>query len=186
MNIRQITDNVYVFWFLLALPTPWMLVATKWETWLSWTGLFSCWMLIVTMAITPLQMALGPLPWLRRRRRYIGVASFAYACLHLLVWLASINIGQLIRSFTRPDVLPGWLAMPIMVVLAATSFDLAVRKLGPRWKQLQRWVYPAAVLTLIHWWLTAQFKIDVVIYCTPLILLEVWRVYRNRSRRRRA
>ena len=54
------------------------------------SGEISCWLLIVTMAVTPLMMLFGPLPWLKARRRSLGVASFGYAVLHLLFWLSLI------------------------------------------------------------------------------------------------
>lgn len=187
----RLVDNVYLLWTLLALPAVWFIVARLglWPgkvAFVPWTGLVSCWLLILTMAITPLQMIVGPLPWLRRSRRYFGVASFGYALLHTLFWLVNANWGGLVRSFARVEILTGWIALPIMFLLAATSFDLAVRKLGPNWKSLQRWVYPMAVLTLIHWAMTTQYLMDVVIYCGPLVLLEIWRVVRYRSRVRGA
>ena len=45
----------------------------------------------------------------------------------------------------------GLLAALIVVVLLATSNDLALRSFGtPRWKQLQRWNYAAFILVVAH------------------------------------
>ena len=189
--VRRLTDNIYLLWALLALPAVWFIllrlhILPGKAAFVPWTGLVSCWLLILTMAVTPLQMLVGPLPWLRKRRRYFGVASFGYALLHLLFWLVNANWGALIRSFKRVEILTGWIAFPIMILLAMTSFDLAVRKLGPRWKTLQRWIYPMAVLTLIHWAMTTHNMMEVVIYCGPLVVLEIWRILRNRGRMRGA
>lgn len=185
--VRRLTDNVYLLWVLLALPGVWMIalrvgVLPGKAPYVTWTGLLSCWLLVLSMAVTPLQMLFGPLRWLRRRRRYLGVASFGYAALHLLFWAVNVRPRAIIRSFMRVEILPGWIAFAVMLVLAATSFDLAVRRLGPRWKWLQRWVYPAAVLTLIHWAMTTRSMVEVAVSCVPLALLEAWRVHRYRSR----
>lgn len=186
---KRLVDNIYLLWVLLALPAvfPFALRNTLLPgqaDYLLWTGILSCWLLIFTMAVTPIQMIIGPLPWLRKRRRYFGVASFGYALLHLLYWLSNASLKSLIASFTRAEVLPGWIAFVIMFPLAATSFDFAVRKLGPNWKRLQRWIYPMAILTLVHWAMTTVHLKDLVIYCGPLVVLEAWRIYRNRSRMR--
>lgn len=188
--IRRVLDDPYVLWGLLALPAVWLIVGKfgfdARIAYLYWTGVLSCWLLVVTMMVTPLQMLFGPLPWLRRRRRYLGVASFGYAALHLGVWLIGVTRGELIRSFFRTEILTGWIAMAVFVALAATSFDRAVRMLGPRWKTLQRWVYPAAVLTLIHWVMTADSMTNAALSSLPLAVLSIWRVMRNRGRIRSA
>lgn len=184
--MRRLTDSIYGLWAVLALPAIWFLahwfVLHGEVAYVPWTGLVSCWLLILTMAITPLQYLLGPMPWLKKRRRYFGVASFGYAMLHLLFWLANANMGALVRSFQRIEISTGWVAMVVMAVLAATSFDGAVRRLGPKWKTIQRWIYPMAVLTLIHWAMTTHYIMEVVIYCGPLVLLSGWRIMRYRSR----
>lgn len=185
---RRIFDDIHVFWGLLSLPAL-CLIVEKFAfdgriAYLYWSGVLSCWLLIVTMMVTPLQQLLGPLPWLRRRRRYLGVASFGYAALHLGVWLMGARWGELIRSFSRIEILTGWIALAVFVPLAASSFDKAVRVLGPRWKTLQRWVYPAAVLTLIHWVMTAESVTTAAVSSLPLVLLSLWRAKRNLGRMR--
>jgi sulfoxide reductase heme-binding subunit YedZ len=141
------------------------------------------------MMITPMMLALGGrgwLVWLKARRRYIGVAAFGYAALHLLFWLKHATVMSFLQSFIRLEVLPGWIAFFLMAAMAWTSTDGAVRRMGPKWKRLQRWVYPAAVLTLVHWAMTTEHLAEVVIYSAPLVLLSLWRVIRriNRARSR--
>lgn len=189
--MRRLTDSIYGLWIVLALPAVWF-VAERFVlhgkvAFVPWTGILSCWFLILTMAVTPLQLLLGPLPWLKKRRRYFGVASFGYASLHLGFWLMNANMGALIRSFIRVEILTGWIAMAIMAVLAAISFDRAVRTLGPRWKTIQRWIYPMAALTFVHWLMTDETGwVTILIYTGPLIALEIWRIVRYRSRIRGA
>lgn len=188
--MRRVTDSIYGLWIVLALPAVWFLaerfVLHGKVAFVPWTGILSCWLLILTMAVTPLQLLLGPLPWLMKRRRYFGVASFGYALLHLGFWLMNANLGELIRSFIQVEILTGWIAMAIMTVLAAISFDRAVRTLGRRWKTIQRWIYPMAILTLVHWVMTTDHLMDVVLYCAPLAALSAWRIVRYRSRLRGA
>lgn len=183
-------DNPYLLWALLTLPALYFvyhdLTHGKPEPYLRWTGLVSCWLLIVSMMITPLILALGTkgwLVWLKARRRYIGVASFGYAALHLVFWLKHATPASFLKSFVRVEVLPGWIAFFLMAAMAWTSTDRAVREMGPRWKRLQRWVYPGAVLTLVHWLLTTEHKVEAVAYSAPLVLLSIWRILRNRARR---
>lgn len=181
---RKPWDDTYVVWFILAVPALLMfakgaLIGGKFE-YVYWTGIISSWLLILAMMITPVSMIVGPLPWLRARRRYFGVASFVYAGLHLAVWLVNANVVAFLRSFIRLEVLPGWIAFAITVPLAVTSTDGWVRKMGPRWKSMQRWVYPAAVLTLIHWVMTTDYKPETAV-AIPLVLLSVFRAIRYRS-----
>lgn len=181
--ISRRPENIYGFWLVLALPGIFLvlhgLVMRGGINYLRWSGEVSCILLIAAMAVTPLQMILGPLPWLRRRRRHIGVASAIYALLHLAVWLAEANFGKLLRSFSRPDVLAGWIALALLLLLAVISQDRMVRLMGPRWKQVQRWVYPAAILTLIHWAMLTDFAPRVAVYALPLLLLSAWRLMRH-------
>lgn len=185
----RLIDRIYPFWALLALPAAYMLaddiLGRGSDSYFRWTGLISCWLLILSMAVTPLMLWLGKqgwILWLKDRRRYIGVASFGYAALHLLFWLKHATVMSFIKSFLRIEVLPGWIAFFIMAAMAWTSTDGAVRRMGTGWKRLQRWVYAAAILTFLHWVLTSEHPWEPWVYSAPLIALSLWRMQRNRSR----
>jgi methionine sulfoxide reductase heme-binding subunit len=184
--LRKIADNIYVFWAILAAPAVYIFlqyfVLHGRFAYVPRTGEFSAWLLIITMSITPLMLLLGPLPWLKARRRYFGVASFGYATLHLLFWLKGANWGGLIKSVEEIRTSSGWVAMAIMGFLFITSNDWSVRTLGPKWKTLQRWIYPVAILTLIHWLMTTKDLTAVAVYTLPLIALTIWRVMRRQLR----
>ena len=177
---------IYGFWFLLALPLIGMLANKVLlhgkPNLFVWTGEISTWLLIVSMLITPLKLLFGPLPWLQTRRRHIGVAAFFYGLAHLAFWVREVNLHDILRSFARLEVLPGWIAMAIFTVLAVTSTDAWVRKLGTGWKSLHNWVYPAAVLTFIHWVMTRPDAISIYVYFAPLLVLSTWRIIRYRQR----
>lgn len=183
--------SVYLVWAILAVPALIMaahalslvlahdMQGLRKAPYLRWTGIVSCVLLVVTMSITPLTMLnRGGLAWWRAQRRYLGVASFAYAALHLIDWLAHANPKTFLLSFVRIEVLPGWIGFFIMLAMALTSNDRSVRSMGPRWKALQRWVYLGAALVFLHWLLTAetpQRVAETLILSAPIILLSIWR-----------
>ncbi len=186
----RLVDRTYPFWALLALPAVYFVADDLThggpDPYFRWTGLLSCWLLIVSMMITPLMLMLGKqgwLLWLKDRRRYIGVASFGYAALHLVYWLKHATVLSFLKSFVRIEVLPGWIAFFIMAAMAWTSTDAAVRRMGPGWKRLQRWVYAAAALTFAHWVLTSEHLWEPLVYSAPLVGVSIWRVLRARNRR---
>lgn len=123
------------------------------------TGDWSIGLLFVAMSITPLGRVLQKstaLAFFRFHRRAIGVASFAYAALHTITYLERKWGAQLIvTEGLQPDIATGWIALAIFLILALTSNNASVRKLGKKWKALHRSVYLAAALVLAHWILTA-------------------------------
>ena len=178
--------GIYALWAVLALPAIYLLlqrlVFGEKLAYLYWTGVISSLLLALALAITPLMLLFGPLPWLKARRRYFGVASFGYGVFHTAIWISNATQKSFLNSFVRFEVLVGWIALAIMVALAATSYDGAVRRLGPRWKALQRWVYPAAALVLLHWVLTTDQKDEAILLVVPVVVLEIYRVIRYRVR----
>lgn len=147
------------------------------------SGETSARLLIVLVMATPLAMLLkgwrGP-QWLKRNRRYLGVASFGYALLHTIFYLLDkASLTTVVDELPRLYIWTGWIAFIIFVPLALTSMDYFVRKMGTWWKWLQRWTFAAAVLTLVHWaalndWNGAG---PALIHFAPLIALEAYRVW---------
>ena len=81
----------------------------------------------------------------------------------------------------RPFILVGTLALALLALLAATSFQGAMRWLGAaRWRALHRSVYVVAGLSLLHFfWMRAgknHFS-EVAVYAAILGLLLGWRVW---------
>jgi methionine sulfoxide reductase heme-binding subunit len=152
------------------------------------SGETSARLLIVTLMATLLAMLFRKWQWPRwlvRNRRYFGVAAFAYAALHTLFYiLDKSSIDRMVGELERLYIWTGWLAFLIFLPLAATSFDFAVRRMGRAWKSLQRWVYAAAALTLLHWAALHGWKetIPAMIHFGPLIALTIYRVWRNLNR----
>lgn len=147
------------------------------------TGEWAARLLIITLMATPLALLFkgwrGP-RWLKKNRRYLGVAAFAYAALHTAFYLIDLNsFSRVMEQLPRFYIWTGWLAFVIFIPLAASSMDYAMRLMGTRWKQLQRFTYAAAVLTLLHWAALHDWRSPeaAIIQFTPLIALEAYRVW---------
>ena len=196
-NSKHMPISSYILWVVLALPlipigsifTSGMPDAA--HVALHPTGEFAARFMIIAMMATPLTMLLpgwrGP-RWLVRNRGYIGVAAFGYALFHTVLYVVDAStLDRVLTEASRFDIWTGWLAFLIFIPLAATSMDAAIRALGRRWKSLQRWVYAAAVLTLLHWAALHDWGgvAPAVVHFAPLALLSVYRVWRNVSRTRR-
>lgn len=150
-------------WIVLALPGALLLQryatgAVSYGEFIHWSGDISVWLLIATLAVTPLRRLIkgGFSVWLGKRRRDFGVATFGYAAGHLAAYLLRKADAALIwREGIDPGLLTGWIAFAVFLALALTSNSLSVRWLRAEWKRLHWLVYPGAVLTVAHWLLTA-------------------------------
>jgi sulfoxide reductase heme-binding subunit YedZ len=185
-------SSKYFFWAVLALPAIPMLVAVasdpgKVESLLHPTGEFAARFMIIAMMITPLRMMFpkaGWLNWLMRRRRPLGVAAFLYALLHTVFYIVDSGALQpMLEEFSKPGIWTGWLAFAIFIPLGLTSNNASQRWLLAGWKTLQRFVYPAAVLTLLHWIFVHNNLGPALVHFIPLAALEAWRIWKSLSNR---
>lgn len=178
--MRMILNNKHAFWLLLSLPA--ILLVSGWlqgridsMDMLHPTGEWSARLMILAMVLSPLQSLLGPkrwLNWLMVRRRAIGVAAFSYAMLHLIFYLIDMgNLDDILAEWLAPGIWTGWAAFALMLPLALTSNDASVRWLRTGWKRLQRLVYPAALLTLLHWIWVHNSYAGALAHFVPLGLL---------------
>jgi len=184
--LRIILNKKPVFWLLLAMPAGLMLdryfsgevIAMDM---LHPTGEWSARLMIIAMVLSPLVSLLGPKPWLGwlvQRRRALGVAAFAYAMLHLGFYLIDMgNIDDIFAEFWALGIWTGWAAMLLFVPLALTSNDASVRALKAGWKRLQRLVYPAAVLVLVHWIFIHNNLGPALVHFVPLAALIAARYF---------
>jgi sulfoxide reductase heme-binding subunit YedZ len=145
------------------------------------SGEWSVWLLILALAVTPLHRVFRRswTTWLVARRRYFGVASFAYALLHVTVYvLRQGDWPKILEEAAEAGMLTGWLAFALFVPLAITSNDVSVRRLGPAWKRLHRIVYAAAGLSFVHWILVAFDPTAAFVYLGVLVAFELGRFIR--------
>ncbi|WP_240616587.1 sulfite oxidase heme-binding subunit YedZ [Marinobacter fuscus] len=136
-------------------------------------GLAAFQLLLITLLISPLKKLTGWAGWVRLRRM-LGLFSFFYASLHVLVFLQLIlGWGDLWATFTkRPYIIVGALAFLMLIPLAVTSFRSAMKKVGRWWKPLHRLIYPAGVLVWLHFLWQARADIgEMVAYGLVLLVL---------------
>jgi sulfoxide reductase heme-binding subunit YedZ len=111
----------------------------------------------------------------------VGLYAFFYAVLHFLAFFAwdyGANLDYIWLDISdKRYILVGALALLILISLAITSTRWSMRKLGKRWKRLHQWVYPAAVLVVIHyiWSVKADLRLPIaagaVLACMLLVRL---------------
>ncbi|MDD3354355.1 protein-methionine-sulfoxide reductase heme-binding subunit MsrQ [Zoogloea sp.] len=154
------------------------------------TGEWTLRFLLITLAVTPLRRFTG-WHWLIRLRRTLGLFAFAYGAAHLLtyVWLDQFFDWQAIARdiLKRPFITVGFAALVLMVPLALTSSNAAIRRLGGRrWQSLHRAIYPITLLGCVHfWWLVKKDITEPLLYtlvAVALIGLRGW--WREQERRK--
>ena len=153
-----------------------------------WTLRFLC----IVLAVTPLRVITGT-PALARFRRMLGLFVAFYALTHLLSYVAfdmGFDAAEIAKDIAkRPFILVGSLAGLLLALMAATSFNRAIKALGAvRWRRLHRSVYAVAGLAILHfYWMRAgkhNFA-EVAVYGAILAALLGWRVW-DALRKRRA
>lgn len=124
-------------------------------------GLWTIRLIFLALVVTPLRQILQ-WPRLILVRRMIGVGAFAYVLIHFSLYTASqaFDLGKVASEIVHRVYLTiGFAALLGLAVLAATSTDGMVRRLGGRrWQLLHRLVYAIGVLAVIHF--CFQSKLD--------------------------
>jgi len=146
-------------------------------------------LLAIVLTLSPLRLAFPRVRLvaaLQRHRRLVGVSTFVYAALHVTMhFIYEGGFGTFAKDWKKPFITVGVIAFTILLILATTSFNAAVRRLGAtRWKWLHRLVYVAAVLVVYHQ-ISARklFPMQVVWIFGPVLALELWRVAQVRRQR---
>ena len=143
--------------------------------------------LIAALAVTPLRRFTGVS--LLKFRRAIGLLAFYYIVCHLLVWLL-LDIRDLGRIWEdileRPYITIGMAGFLLLVPLAVTSNDAALRRLGAAaWKRVHWLAYPATILGAVHIvMLVKGWQIEPFLYLGAILLLLAARIRPARRARR--
>ncbi|HRD28711.1 MAG TPA: protein-methionine-sulfoxide reductase heme-binding subunit MsrQ [Caulobacter sp.] len=187
---RKTVDAIALWAVSLAclLPLLWLgwrtyqgdLGANPIETLIRQLGVWGLRMLIVGLTITPLARILKQ-PRLIRLRRPIGLFAFGYILLHLSTY---IGVDQFFDwqaiwkdIVKRPFITIGMAAFLLLIPLAATSFNAAIRRLGPlNWRRLHRLIYLIVPMGVVHYYLLV--KADhrpPLVYGAIVLLLLGWR-----------
>lgn len=176
----------WVVYLALALPAPWFF----WQGLTGGLGIepikaleheygeLALKLLIAGLCVTPLRRFAGVN--LLKFRRAIGLMAFYYVTAHLLVWLLlDVQLlGQIWADIVkRPYITVGMAGFALMIPLAATSNNRAVRALGPRWRRLHRLTYGVALLGALHFvMLTKGFQLEPLIYMGLVLVLLALRM----------
>ena len=135
-------------------------------------------LLIVGLAITPLRKLFGLN--LIKFRRAIGVLTFTYVALHLLVWLV-LDVQVLSQIWAdilkRPYITIGMLGFLMMIPLVITSNNWSVKRLGAGWRRLHQLTYLVAILGGIHFIMIAKgIQLEPLIYMAVILGLLAYRL----------
>lgn len=178
-----------LIWLLGLLPISWLvwqgfqgdLTADPVKYITHFTGRTTLVILFITLSVTPIRRLTG---WNRlvKVRRLIGLFSFFYAVIHLLIYLAFdrgfvfAELGEDIAK--RPYITIGFTAWLMLLALAVTSPQAMVRRLGgKRWNALHRLIYVIPILGLIHFtWAQKKDLAPVVPYAVALSAIYLVRV----------
>jgi len=149
------------------------------------TGYWALFLLMTSLAVTPVRRLHPKLANLVRFRRMLGLYAFFYATLHLATYVflfsgydlptvwAGLRAGHLgvisdQWKLVWPTILDdlkkrrfiqvGLFAWALLFMLAVTSPAFVMRWMGGKaWRRVHYWVYAAAIAGCIHyWWLVKK------------------------------
>ncbi|MDB5590452.1 ferric reductase-like transmembrane domain-containing protein [Enterovirga sp.] len=128
------------------------------------TGWWALVFLLLSLAVTPLRRS-ARFGRLVDIRRMVGVAAAIYAGIHILLYVADLRFDLLkvgSEIVSRLYLTIGFAALLGLLVLAATSNDASVKRLGGlRWRRLHLAAYGITLLALIHFF--QQTKADITV-----------------------
>jgi len=142
----------------------------------------------VTLAITPIQK-ITRWPGMSNYRQLFGLYAFFYASLHVLsyIWIDHALVWPMIVTDVAESsyIWFGVFAYIIILLLAITSPKSAKKRMGKAWKKLHRFIYPAAIAVIIHYfWQLKGNLLEPVFYAILIFILLAFRVavwYKNRQ-----
>jgi sulfoxide reductase heme-binding subunit YedZ len=136
-----------------------------------WALRFLC----ITLALTPIKIITGhnkPM----RYRRMMGLFTFFYATMHLLVFVV-LDLSLSWDAFKdevpkSPYILMGLLTYLLLVPLALTSTKKMQKWLGGNWVKLHRLVYAAGLTAVVHYfWLVKKDYSEPLLYAMVIAVL---------------
>jgi sulfoxide reductase heme-binding subunit YedZ len=141
----------------------------------SWTVRF----LMLSLAITPFARILE-WPRLLTVRRMVGVTAAVYATTHFALYIVDQKFHLLTVAseiVLRFYLAIGFVALAGLIALGVTSTDAAMKRMGKRWKQLHRLIYPIGVLALLHFFIQTKANVGEPVFVSGLFVwLMLWRL----------
>ena len=152
------------------------------------TGEYAMACFIIVLCLTPLRRLFPRIlliSALNRHRRLLGLACFFYACLHFTLYFDD-GLQRLLNEWDNIlYVQAGLAAFFVLLVMAVTSNDWMVRKMGGRrWKKLHRLVYLLIPILFYHKaWAGKgglgsgdEQVVETLIWFSPLFVLQLARI----------
>ena len=133
---------------------------------------------MLALAITP---AATILRWsqLIVVRRMVGVTALVYTIAHIIIYFALRfwNFAAIAHEMaTRSSLILATLSTLGLVALGATSFDLAIRRMGARgWQKLHNVIYATTALALTHYLLSPDMYPEQYLMSGIFFWLMAWR-----------
>ena len=116
-------------------------------------------------------------------RRMIGLFAFFYVSCHFLTYIALdhfFDMTFIIKDIIkRPFITFGFISFVFLIPLAITSPKIILKKLGFKiWKKIHYLIYPAAILSSVHFYMLVRAnKIEPAIYIFLILVLLLYRLY---------
>ncbi|MSP00902.1 MAG: sulfoxide reductase heme-binding subunit YedZ [Acetobacteraceae bacterium] len=143
------------------------------------TGNWAVRWLLLSLAITPFARIVE-WPRLLTVRRMVGLTALAYATIHLSLYIADQKFKLLTvvsEIALRFYLTIGFVTLLGLIALGATSTDGAMKRMGKRWKQLHRLVYPIGGLALLHFYIQTKANVAEPVLVSGLFAwLMSWRL----------
>ena len=115
-------------------------------------------------------------------RRVLGVLAFFYIAMHFVTW-AVLDMSLLWSQITtdlvkRWYIIIGMASLVLMIPLAITSNDWAVRKMGgAAWRKMHKAVYAVVLLGAVHNVMAQKvWEVEPLIYLRAITFLLALRV----------
>ena len=116
-------------------------------------------------------------------RRMIGLFAFFYVSCHFLTYIALdhfFDMTFIIKDILkRPFITLGFISFIFLIPLVITSPKKMLKKLGFKvWKKIHYLIYPAAILSSVHFYMLVRAnKIEPAIYIFLILVLLLYRLY---------
>jgi methionine sulfoxide reductase heme-binding subunit len=145
------------------------------------TGEWTLRLLAASLAVTPL-IRFTRWGWLIAQRRFLGLAAFTYAAIHLSIYIGLdqfFNVSDIVEDVLKHlYITVGMLAFLLLLPLAVTSTKGWIKRLGgKRWNRLHQLVYVAAIAGCVHYlWAVKKDKTEPLIYSAVFATLFALRL----------
>jgi len=143
-------------------------------------GIWGLQLLIASIVITPLRKHLGLN--LLKFRRAIGLLAFFFILGHFMIWLGldiQFRWGEIWKDILkRPAITIGMVGLVIMLPLALTSWNGAIRRMGAAaWGKLHKLAYLAVLAGGVHYVMVVKtWQTEPFLYLAGIVALLALRV----------